>query len=70
MTAINKTASSFYVSPEPQLLAERTRQSLGEHACSLCPRPVLRGQRIADVVGGRGPAHVGCVGQLAAGEAR
>jgi hypothetical protein len=69
VTAVHKT-TSFYVSPQPQLLAEHTRPALGEHACCLCPRPVWRGQRIADVVGGRGPAHVGCVGQLAAGERR
>ena len=60
----------LFYQPHPELLAERTRDAYQERACCLCPRPVRSGQRIADVVGGRGPAHVGCVGQLAMGEPR
>lgn len=64
-------AASFYQPVKPQLLAERTRYARNEGSCSLCPRPLVQGvDRIADVVGGRGPAHLGCIGQLAAGEAR
>lgn len=63
-------AAGPYQSPEPQLLAERTRQARNERTCCLCPRPITRAERIADVVGGRGPAHLGCVSQLAAGEPR
>ena len=65
-----RIASPFYRSPEPQLLAERTRYAGKERACCLCPRPLLRGDRIADVVGGRGSAHLGCVGRRTAGEPR
>ena len=58
-----------YQSPPLRLLAEHARRALGEHPCCLCPRPVRRGERIADVVGGRGMAHVGCVRLLPPGEA-
>jgi hypothetical protein len=61
---------SLFYQQEPELLAEHTRSAHRDHSCCLCPRPVRRGQRVADVVGGRGPAHVGCVGQLTAGERR
>jgi hypothetical protein len=59
-----------YRSPEPCLLAERARTAHRGSSCCLCPRPVRPGQRVADVVGGRGPAHLGCVGKLTAGEPR
>jgi hypothetical protein len=54
----SRQADPFY--PEPQLLAERTRYAGRERTCCLCPHPVARGERIADVAGGRGPAHLGC----------
>ena len=59
-----------YRSPEPCLLAERTRYARAEGSCGLCGRPIRRGQRVADVVGGRGTAHLPCAAQLAAGEPR
>jgi hypothetical protein len=64
-------AASFYQPVKPQLLAERTRDVRNERACCLCSRPLVRGvDRIADVVAGRGPAHLGCIGQLPPGEAQ
>lgn len=70
MTAVHKPASPVYESPQPQLLAERARTAASAASCCLCPRPVKQGQRVADVVGGLGVAHLGCAGQLAAGEPR
>lgn len=69
MTAVHKTGP-FYQSPEPRLLAERARTARSTGRCCLCPRPVAKGERVADVVSGRGLAHLSCAGQLAAGEPR
>ena len=63
-------AAAPWQSPGPVLLAEHAREATRPGVCSLCPRSYRRGDRVADVVGGRGVAHVGCAGQLAAGERR
>jgi len=70
MTA-HKSPDPFYASPEPRLLGERARDARHlERRCCLCPRPVTPGQRIADVAGGQGVAHLACISRVAEGVQR
>jgi hypothetical protein len=49
---------------QPVLLAERARTLPGHGApCAVCGRACLRGDRVADLAGGRGLVHVGCIGR-------
>ena len=65
MTAAHKTGSPFYTSPRPVIVAERARDATTIGRCALCHRAWRRGDRIADLVDGRGSAHVGCTSQAA-----
>lgn len=60
MTVIERTPSGF---PLGQLLAEKARDAERDGPCCLCPRRVLRGQRVARMADG-GWAHTGCLSAL------
>lgn len=47
------------VQEQPVLLAARTRKARRRGGCTLCPGPVITGQRIGLIPGGW--AHVACI---------
>jgi hypothetical protein len=70
MTAAHKTATPFYASPSPVLIAERARDASAAARCVLCRVAVRRGDRVADLAAdGGGLVHVGCASK-ATGVAR
>lgn len=59
MTSRTRTAAPWYA-----LYAENARaagaQDTGQ-TCAVCNYALMPGERVADLIGGRGPAHVACV---------